>query len=171
MRLTPTCVLLSVLFFSGLTPDASFTGVPSSCVTTPVGRWKTVDDVTGKVKSLVVIWEEHGNVFGMIEKIFDQSSTDPDPRCSHCQGELKNRPLIGLRILWDLKKDGTQWFGGRCSIQRAAEYTSAPLLWKTAERSSKFVVSSASLFWVGHNIGSAMSSNERPEFLTDQGLP
>ena len=34
-------------------------------------------------------------------------------RCGHCPGELKNTPLIGLRILWDLKKDGAQWSGGK----------------------------------------------------------
>lgn len=113
MRLTPKCVLLSVLLFSGLTPDASQAGVPSSSETTPVGRWKTVDDATGKAESLVAIREEHGKVYGIIEKIVDQSSTEPDPRCGRCQGELKNRPLIGLRILWDLKRDGAQWSGGK----------------------------------------------------------
>jgi uncharacterized protein (DUF2147 family) len=80
---------------------------------TLVGRWKTIDDATGKFKSLVSIWEENGKVYGRIEKILDPSSTNPDPRCDHCQGELKNRPLIGLRILWDLKRDGAQWSGGK----------------------------------------------------------
>ena len=106
-------VLVSLLFLGGLTPDPSVFGVASSSEASPVGRWKTVDDATGKIKSLVVIWEEEGKVHGKIERILDPSSTDPVPRCSHCQGDLKNRPLIGLRILWDLKKDGAAWTDGK----------------------------------------------------------
>jgi uncharacterized protein (DUF2147 family) len=100
-----------MLLFSGLAPEASPAGALSSSETAPVGRWKSVDDATGEVKSVVNISEEHGKVYGKIESILDPSSTDPDPRCVHCQGELKNRPLVGLRILWDLQKDGAQWSG------------------------------------------------------------
>jgi uncharacterized protein (DUF2147 family) len=107
------CVFASMLLFSGFTSNVSQAGEPSSAEATPIGRWKTVDDATGKVKSLVVIWEEQGRVYGKIEKILDPSSKVPAPRCSHCQGELKNQPMIGLRILWDLKKDGSQWSGGK----------------------------------------------------------
>lgn len=113
MRLTRTCLLASMLLFSGLTPDACLVGEPSSSEATPIGRWKTVDDATGKVKSLAVIWEERDKEYGMIERILDVSSTDPNPRCGRCQGQLKNLPLFGLRIPWDLKKDGSQWSGGK----------------------------------------------------------
>jgi uncharacterized protein (DUF2147 family) len=106
-------MLVSILLLSGPVADFSLAGVPSFSESTPVGRWKTVDDVTGKAKSLVVIRDEQGKISGTIEKILDPSSTDADPRCGHCQGELKNKPLIGLRILWDLRKDGAQWSGGK----------------------------------------------------------
>jgi uncharacterized protein (DUF2147 family) len=78
-----------------------------------VGRWKTVDDATGKVKSVVVIWEQDTKFYGKIEKLVDPDPQDPEPRCGRCEGEMKDRPLIGLRILWDLKKDGNQWSGGK----------------------------------------------------------
>src|ERR1044071_7390076 len=100
MGLLPRYVLVSVLLLSGLAADSSGSE-PSSSEPTPVGRWKTVDDATGKVKSVVVIGEEHGKVYGTIEKVLDRSSAGPDLRCSHCPGELKNAPLLGLRILWD----------------------------------------------------------------------
>jgi uncharacterized protein (DUF2147 family) len=76
----------------------------------PIGRWKTVDDATGKPNSVVVIWEANGKLFGKIEKLLD---SDPDPRCNRCEGELKDRSLIGLQILWDLRKEGDEWSGGR----------------------------------------------------------
>jgi len=102
-------VLVSILLFSVLSRHAW----PAEPPLSPVGRWRTFDDATGKAKSLVTIWEEKGKLYGKIERILDQSSHDPDPRCGHCQGELKNKPVIGLRILWDLQRDGTQWSGGK----------------------------------------------------------
>jgi len=94
---------------------------------TPVGRWRTVDDVTGKINSVVNIWEEDGKLYGRIEKLIDPDPNDPDPHCVRCLGDLKNQHLIGLRIVWDLRKDNDQWTWGeildpdtgkiyRCSI-------------------------------------------------------
>jgi uncharacterized protein (DUF2147 family) len=85
----------------------------TSSRTSPVGRWKTVDDATNRVKSLVVIWEENGKLYGKIEKLIDPDPQDPHPRCVRCDGEMKGRPLVGLRILWDFRKDGDQWSGGK----------------------------------------------------------
>jgi uncharacterized protein (DUF2147 family) len=79
---------------------------------TPVGRWKTVDDVTGKINSLVDIWEQDGKLYGRIEKLINPDPNDLDRRCTRCQGDLKGKPLVGLEILWGLKKNGDQWMGG-----------------------------------------------------------
>lgn len=93
--------------------QAQETSTLTSSLLTPVGRWKTVDDATGKVKSIVVIWEQDTKLYGKIEELVDSEPQDPDPRCTRCEGEMKDRPLIGLRILWDLKTDGNQWSGGK----------------------------------------------------------
>jgi uncharacterized protein (DUF2147 family) len=91
----------------------SETGGTAPGTTSPVGRWETVDDATGKVTSVVVIWEANGRLYGRIEKLINPDSKDPDPRCTRCEGEMKNRPLVGLRILWDLRKEGGQWAEGK----------------------------------------------------------
>jgi uncharacterized protein (DUF2147 family) len=80
---------------------------------TPVGRWQTVDDVTGKPKSIVSIWEDSGKLYGKIEQILNPDPDNPEHICKHCQGDLKDKPEIGLRILWDMNKDGEQWSGGK----------------------------------------------------------
>jgi uncharacterized protein (DUF2147 family) len=82
----------------------------------PVGRWRTVDDATGKVKSIVAIREENGKLYGTIEELFDPPV--PHPTCYLCTGDLKDRPLVGLRILWDFLPDGSrqdagEWTGGQ----------------------------------------------------------
>jgi uncharacterized protein (DUF2147 family) len=38
---------------------------------------------------------------------------DPNPRCVRCDGDEKDRPLIGLTILWGLQKSGDKWSGGK----------------------------------------------------------
>ena len=77
----------------------------------PIGFWKTIDDATGKAKSIVEIWEENGKVYGKIVKLL--SPPTPDPVCAKCEGELKDAKIVGLTILKDLKKDGDEYSGGR----------------------------------------------------------
>ncbi len=81
--------------------------------TTPVGKWKTIDDKTGKPKSIVAIWEEGGKLYGKVDQLLDPKPDDPNPVCKKCDGELKDKPILGMRILWDLSKSGDTWSGGR----------------------------------------------------------
>jgi uncharacterized protein (DUF2147 family) len=75
------------------------------------GRWKTFDDHTGKLKSIVDLREDDGEVSGTVETLFDPPV--PHPTCYLCSGDLKDRPLVGLRVLWGFHKDGDQWSGGQ----------------------------------------------------------
>ena len=73
---------------------------------TPVGTWKTIDDASGKPKSLVVITESNGVLQGKIEKLFRGPEEDQNPKCDKCSGANKDQPIIGLVILTGLKYDG-----------------------------------------------------------------
>ncbi len=84
---------------------------PAPGLASPVGRWKTVDDATGKVKSIVAIREENGELYGIIETLFDPPV--PHPTCYLCSGDLKDRPLVGLQVLWGFVQDGGHWSGGQ----------------------------------------------------------
>ena len=107
------CLILSVSFGPLFTPRAQAKNdTQASSASSPVGRWKTIDDVTGKVKSVVAIWEENGKLYGRIQKLLDPDPGNPNPKCEDCDGELKGKPVVGLRILWDLQKDGDGWSGG-----------------------------------------------------------
>jgi len=77
----------------------------------PVGRWKTVDDHTGKVKSIVEIHEENGRLYGTIEILFDPPV--PHPTCYLCRGPKKDQALVGLQVLWGFQRNGNQWSGGQ----------------------------------------------------------
>ena len=71
--------------------------------TTPVGVWKSIDDKTGEAKSEVRISESGGVLSGRVEKLLRQGA-DPAARCTECQGELKDRPMVGLEIISGAKK-------------------------------------------------------------------
>lgn len=79
----------------------------------PVGKWKTVDDSSGKAKSYVEIWEEGGKVYGKITALLDQPPDDLDPKCTKCEGEDKDKRVIGMTIIKGLKKDGDEYSGGK----------------------------------------------------------
>jgi hypothetical protein len=82
---------------------------------TPIGQWKTIDDVTGRARSILSIWEapDH-SLLGKLEKIYPDPGKEENGLCTACNGADHNRPLIGLTIMWglELSKDG-EWKGGR----------------------------------------------------------
>ena len=113
LRLFNFFVTTMTLFAVAALPHGQGGSPPSSDTSTPFGQWKTVDDVTGKINSVVDIWEENGKLYGKIERLVNPNPNDPDPRCVRCLGDLKDRRIVGLLILWDLRKDDGQWTGGQ----------------------------------------------------------
>ncbi|RYG30781.1 MAG: DUF2147 domain-containing protein [Burkholderiales bacterium] len=80
----------------------------------PVGLWKTIDDDTKKEKSLVRITENNGVYSGKIEKFLDPA-TQADAVCDKCTDERKDKPILGMTILRNLKQsadDKTVYDGG-----------------------------------------------------------
>ena len=78
----------------------------------PVGLWQSIDDVSGKPKALVRITENNGELQGRIEKLYRAPELDQNPKCHQCAGANKEQPLIGMTILWGLKKSGDDYSGG-----------------------------------------------------------
>jgi uncharacterized protein (DUF2147 family) len=77
---------------------------------TVFGNWKTIDDVTGEPKSIVQVYEENGKVYGKIIEIFNPENRNKT--CTECTGKLKDKPLIGMVFLYNLKKDGKEYNDG-----------------------------------------------------------
>jgi uncharacterized protein (DUF2147 family) len=79
-------------------------------LTSPVGQWRTIDDQSGKPKSIVQITEDKGVLTGKIVELLEGAT---EKTCSKCEGDLKDKPLVGMKILWDLKKEGNEWADGK----------------------------------------------------------
>lgn len=76
-----------------------------------IGKWKTIDDKTGKAKSVVEIYEANGKVYGKVIEIVDPAKRDK--KCEKCEGTDKNKPVLGLVIIKGLSKDGAEYNGGK----------------------------------------------------------
>jgi len=85
----------------------------SAAAADATGRWKTIDDETGKVKSIVEVSKAaNGSLTGKVVEIVN-SARGPNPTCDKCSGANKNKPIKGMTILWNLKADGAnEWTGG-----------------------------------------------------------
>lgn len=78
-----------------------------------VGRWKTIDDVTGKQKSIVRIQKgASGEYVAIVEETFAVNGKPPLKVCEKCTGQRKNQPIIGMTVMWNMeqKEDGS--YGG-----------------------------------------------------------
>ncbi|WP_426664227.1 DUF2147 domain-containing protein [Rhodanobacter aciditrophus] len=92
--------------------------VSAADIDTPVGTWKQVDDVTGKVKSIIQITETNGELQGKVMQLLNRSPEDvardgEHPKCTKCDGVRKDQPIEGMTIMWGVSKDGDVWDGGR----------------------------------------------------------
>ena len=76
----------------------------------PEGTWKTIDDETGKAKSLVQIWIEDNQLNGKIIELIEPE--EENPKCTECEGDKKDQPIVGMQFIWGLTKDGDVWDDG-----------------------------------------------------------
>lgn len=78
-------------------PAISFAQLNNS----PVGYWQTIDDVSGKAKSIVQITELPDHTLeGKVVKLY----TDPNKVCVACHGDKKDKPIVGMVIMHGLKQ-------------------------------------------------------------------
>ncbi len=76
-----------------------------------VGNWKTVDDKTGEVRSIVHIFKAtDGLYYGKIAKLLMGS---PDLVCTECKEADHNKPLEGLVIIRGMKEEEGELRGGK----------------------------------------------------------
>ncbi|MEQ8715319.1 MAG: DUF2147 domain-containing protein [Cyclobacteriaceae bacterium] len=76
------------------------------------GKWKTIDDETGKPRSIVEVYEKEGEVFGKIIELFREPDEDPDPICEECTDYRKDKKVIGMEIISDMKAKGEEYVDG-----------------------------------------------------------
>ena len=76
-----------------------------------LGQWKTIDDETGKEKSIVEIYQVEGKIYAKVDKLLTKG--DENKICENCEGANKNKPIKGMVIINGLTKDGDEWNGAK----------------------------------------------------------
>lgn len=77
---------------------------------TPVGLWQSYD-LNKNVRNIVKFSLKNGKLMGNIVKV--KSLRGEKALCDVCVGPWHNKPLLGLPIIWGLKKLGNKWVNGQ----------------------------------------------------------
>lgn len=93
-------LLFSVL--AALSVHAASPSIPADA--SPVGRWRTIDDHSGKPRGFVRVYERNGEFFGRVESSLNP--LDAAERCDLCSDDRKDQPVIGMELIRYLKKAG-----------------------------------------------------------------
>ncbi len=96
--------LFSVLIF--------FTQFAIAIEATPAGLWQSIDDNSGKPRSLIRITETNGEFSAVVEKGLLPTDTG-DAVCDKCTDYRKDQPIIGMTIANGLKKNGEKYDDGK----------------------------------------------------------
>lgn len=75
------------------------------------GMWAQVDE-HGRVGGWFLIFEHDGFYEGAIAKMFIKPGEDPNPICTHCKGDQKNAPRLGLTIIKGMQRKGLVYQNG-----------------------------------------------------------
>jgi uncharacterized protein (DUF2147 family) len=94
-------ILILCLFISGSAISQSI-----------IGKWKTIDDETGKAKSIVKIYEQNGQIYGKIIELFRTPEEEQNPICEECKGDKNGQKINGMVIIEGLIKDGDEYEDG-----------------------------------------------------------
>ena len=74
-----------------------------------IGQWETFDDETKEKKAIVEIYKTNDLFF---TKIVESYISEKNAVCEACKGTRKGKPIIGLVIIENLKKDGDEFNSG-----------------------------------------------------------
>lgn len=75
--------------------------------TSPIGKWKTLDDETSKPMTVVEVYEAKNGT--LAAKIVENIAAPAN--CTKCSGKDKDKPIVGMPVLWNLKNKGDGTWG------------------------------------------------------------
>lgn len=84
---------------------------PTANEPTAAGMWAQVYP-DGRVGGWFLIFEQNGAYQGAIAKMFLKPGENPNPICTHCTGEQKDQPSLGLIIIKGMQRNGLSYDNG-----------------------------------------------------------
>ena len=90
------------------------------------GHWKTIDDETGRIKSVVEISQRGGQFYGTIVELFRLPEEDQNPICDKCEDDRKDMAALGMEIVRNMiptAGESQEWEGGTiCDPKKGSIY-------------------------------------------------
>lgn len=80
------------------------------------GLWEVRYDASNTPSAHIKITtQKNGELVGVMEAAYPRPGVkNPSPYCTKCEGDNKNKPIIGLRVLWGMKPAGYhRWDSGK----------------------------------------------------------
>jgi uncharacterized protein (DUF2147 family) len=74
------------------------------------GTWQVYGDKDGAPDGRVRTFLQDGKLVGVVDQL--RPDVPPDSKCTKCTGDNKDKPILGLVVMWGFEKDGDMWTGG-----------------------------------------------------------
>lgn len=79
-----------------------------------VGNWIYINDYSDQSTMVVKIWQQAGTLYGKVVRIIPGAGRSSKDVCVQCEGDLKNKPILGMTILWGFTQDQDgYWANGK----------------------------------------------------------
>lgn len=88
------------------------------------GMWRTTDHTNDIERSIVVIYERNGRLYGRVETLLPAATVT---HCTGCEGAEKNKSLVGMDIIKDLEKRGNSAVNGKILDPETGKYYSCDI--------------------------------------------
>lgn len=108
--------LLVILIVLGFNNAIAAKIIPKTSTISPVGNWKTLDEVTGRTLAIIQIKEAENHTYvGTLIKTFPGKNQSTNDICSSCDHKdpRYNQRILGMTIMTGFKPLGTNLWGGK----------------------------------------------------------
>ncbi|MEO9893413.1 DUF2147 domain-containing protein [Aurantibacter sp.] len=102
------------------------------------GKWKTIDDRTGNPKAIIDIFNKDGLMYGVVEKIVEPGKENA--KCVKCEGDLKDKPVLGMTIIDGLEKHEDGVWKGKTLFDPEQAMTFRCKIWLNPDNSDELKV-------------------------------
>jgi uncharacterized protein (DUF2147 family) len=103
-------MMIALLGFFPMMSSASERAQPHNAKSI-AGLWTVISDKTHKPRSVIELSFKGNQVVGRVVRVFKQKGDNA--LCDKCPAPFKNKKVMGMQLLWGLKKnDDNQWTGG-----------------------------------------------------------
>lgn len=102
------------------------------------GKWKTIDDRTGNPKAIIHIYELDGLMYGKVIEIVEEGKENFI--CEKCEGERKDKPVLGMTIIDAAEHHGEGVYKGDTLFDPQQAMTFRCKIWLNPDNSDELKV-------------------------------